>query len=112
MLAVTLCLCLCVTSWSSIETAAWIEQVFWHRNFLPPVLHRVKKEIRVSLNSGISIVDLARVLDKMDAQNVISWTVVGQLSWQYVRAPTLDHCSLSQVIVKLYLQLDTVARVN
>ena len=32
----------------------------------------------------------------MDAQRVINWTIVGQLSWQYVRAPTLDRCSLSQ----------------
>ena len=31
----------------------------------------------------------------MDAQSVINWTVVGQLSWQYLRAPTLDRCSLS-----------------
>ena len=28
----------------------------------------------------------------MDSQSVINWTVV-QLSWQYPRAPTLDHCS-------------------
>ena len=32
----------------------------------------------------------------MDAQSVINWAVVGQLSWQYFRAPTLDHCSLSR----------------
>jgi len=31
----------------------------------------------------------------LDAQSVINWTVVGQLSWQYLRAPTLDRCSLS-----------------
>ena len=29
----------------------------------------------------------------MDSQSVINWTVVGQLSWQCLRAPTLDHCS-------------------
>jgi len=33
---------------------------------------------------------------KVDAQSVINWTAVGQLSWQYLRAPTLDRCSLSQ----------------
>ena len=33
---------------------------------------------------------------KVDAQSVIIWTVVGQPSWQYLRAPTLDHCSSSQ----------------
>jgi len=32
---------------------------------------------------------------KVDAQSVINWAVVDQLSWQYLRAPTLDHCSLS-----------------
>ena len=32
---------------------------------------------------------------KADAQTVINWTVVGQLSLWYLRAPTLDHCSLS-----------------
>ena len=42
-------------------------------------------------------------------QSVINWTVVG---WQYLRAPTLDHCSLYQVIVKLCLRHDTVACVN
>jgi len=32
---------------------------------------------------------------KVDAQSVINWAVVGQLSRQYLRAPTLDHYSLS-----------------
>jgi len=32
----------------------------------------------------------------VDAQSVINSAVVGQLSWQYLRAPTLDRCSLSQ----------------
>ena len=32
---------------------------------------------------------------KVDAQSMINWTVVGLLSRQYLRAPTLDHCSLS-----------------
>ena len=38
--------------------------------------------------------------------------IVGQLSWQYLRAPTLDHCSWSHAIVKLSLQHDSVARVH
>jgi len=33
---------------------------------------------------------------KVDARSVINWTVVGQLSWQYLRATTFDRCSLSQ----------------
>jgi len=56
------------------------------------------------INSGfrkfrhsISIVEASYQLSstKVDAQSVINWTVVGQLSWQYLRAPTLDRCSLS-----------------
>jgi len=54
----------------------------------------------------ISIVELSS--RKVDAQSVINWTAVGQLSWQYLRAPTLDRCSLSSVIVKLCLQHDFV----
>jgi len=38
--------------------------------------------------------------------------IIGQLSWQYLRAPTLDHCSWSHAIVKLSLQHDSVARVH
>ena len=50
---------------------------------------------------------------KADAQTVINWTVVGQLSWECPRAPTLDRCSLSEVIVKLCLQHNCVAwRIN
>ena len=47
---------------------------------------------------GISIVETCYQLSssKLDAQSVINWTVVGQLSWQYLRAPTLDRSSLSQ----------------
>jgi len=33
---------------------------------------------------------------KLDAHSVIKWTVVGQQSWQCLRAPTLDRCNLSQ----------------
>jgi len=46
---------------------------------------------------GISIVEACYPLSsrKVDAHSVINWAVVGQLSRQYLRAPTLDHCSLS-----------------
>ena len=40
--------------------------------------------------------------DKLDRRRSTKLTI----------APTLDHCSLSQVIVKLRLQHDTLARVN
>jgi len=62
---------------------------------------------------GISIVETCYRLssttwrhserDKLD--------IVGQLSWQYLRAPTRDHCSWSHAI-KLSLQHDSVARVH
>ena len=36
------------------------------------------------------------IINLADVQTVINWTVVDQLlSWQYFRASTLDHCSLS-----------------
>jgi len=56
------------------------------------------------LNSGlrkfcydISIVETCYQLSSriVDAHSVIDWTVVGQLSRWYLRAPTLDHYSLS-----------------
>jgi len=78
---------------------------------------QVPSKIRVlpsgtfSPNSGLrkfrhsmSIVESCYQLSsrKVDAQNVINWTVVGQPSRQYLRAP----------IVKLCLQHHFVARVN
>ena len=41
---------------------------------------------------GTSIVQTCYQLSwtEVDAQSVLNWTVVGQLSWQYLRAPTLD----------------------
>jgi len=46
---------------------------------------------------GISIVETCYQLSsrKVDAQSVINWAVVGQLSRYCLRAPTLDHYSLS-----------------
>ena len=50
------------------------------------------------IRHGISIVETCYQFSsrKVDAQSVMNWIVVGQLSWQYLRAPTLDRCSLSQ----------------
>jgi len=73
---------------------------FWHVSFLPPVLHCVKRKFgylqnkgtsfwNFVLNSGlkkfrhgISIVETCYQLNskKVDAQSVINWAVVGQLS--------------------------------
>ena len=89
---------------------------FWHLSSIPSaVLHCVKtkfgylqnKAISIwnfVLNSGlrkfrhgISIVETCYQLSsrKVDAQSVINWAVVDQLSRYYPPAPTLDHCSLS-----------------
>jgi len=88
---------------------------FWHVSFLPPVLHCVSGNSVISKNKGtslwnfvlnsglrrfrhgISIVETCYQLSsrKVDPQSVKNWTVVGQLSRQYLRAPTLDHYSLS-----------------
>jgi len=47
-------------------------------------------------------------LTQVNDQSVIDWTVVDQQSWQlYPRVPTVDR----QVIVKLCLQHDSIARV-
>jgi len=88
---------------------------FRHVSFFPPVLHCVKRKFgylqnkgtslrNFVLNSGhrkfrhgISIVETCYQLSsrKVDAHSVINWAVVGQLSRQYLRAPTPDHYSLS-----------------
>jgi len=108
---------LSVTSRCSIETAERIRAGFWLVSFLPSVLYCVKRKFgyrqnkgtslwNFVLNSGltkfrhgISIVETCYQLSskKVDAQSVIkiNWVVVGQLSRQYLRAPTLDHYSLS-----------------
>jgi len=87
---------------------------FWHGCFFRPVLHCVIRKFEYiykhtvlpsrtlsltpDFRHGISIVKKWYQLSsrKADAQSVINWTVVGQLSWQYRRAPTIDCCSLSQ----------------
>ena len=46
-----------------------------------------------NFRSVILIVEMCYRLSstKLDAQSMINWTVIGHLSWQYLRAPTLDH---------------------
>ena len=80
-------------------------------SFLTPVLHCVKRKFGYLQNTGtslrnfvlksglrkfrhgISIVETCYQLSsrKVDAQSVINWAVVGQLSRWHFRAPTLDH---------------------
>ena len=90
---------------------------WWHGGFFRPVLHYVlwkgiytnkdtffwnfflKTGVRKN-SHGISVVETCFKLSstKVDACSVMNWAVVGQVpvGWQYLRAPTLDHCSLLQ----------------
>ena len=94
---------------------------FWHGGFCRPVLHcdlrklgYLQKQgyfplifllnygLRKFPPRGTSIVERAinLVREKVDAQSVISWTIVCQLSWQYFRRSTTvfyrrDHRTLS-----------------
>ena len=104
LLAMGLCLSVCpsVRHKSVFYRNGWTNRAgFWHVSFLPPVLHCVKKFGYLQnkgtslwnfvLNSGlrkfrhgISIVETCYQLTcssrKVDAQSVINWAVVGQLS--------------------------------
>ena len=105
-----------VTSLCSIETAERIELVFgvWASfhpsytvlkgNSLSPKIWVLNSLWNFVLNSGlrkfrlgISIVETCYQLSsrKVDSQSVINWAVVGQRSRWYLRAPTLEHYSLS-----------------
>ena len=104
-----------VTSRSSVETAERIELFFCMEAFSDLSYSVLQENSDIYKNKGtslwdcvpnsglrkfrhsISIVETCYQLSsrKVDAQSVINWTVVGQLSWQYLPA-TLDHCSLSQ----------------
>jgi len=126
----TSCVCLSVTSRSCIEMAEWIELVLgtgasFHlsytvlkgnsgifRNKGTSLWNFVPNSGLRKFCFGISIVEMCYWLCsmKMDAHSMINWTVVGQLSWQCLRALALDSCSLSQVIIKLCLQHDFVVR--
>ena len=107
------CVCLSLESRCSVETAERIELVWvLHPSTYPsPVL---EENSGIHRNKGTSICYCAKLwiskisrshIDrqtrnvfyrissrKADAQRVI----VSQLCWQYLRAPTLDRCSLSQ----------------
>jgi len=113
-----LCMGLCpsVTSRCSIETAERIELVVFgtsasfhpsytvlsgnsvhFKNKGTSLWNSVPNSRLKKFCFGILIVETCYQLStrKVDAQSVINWTVVGQLSWQYLRAPALDHYSLS-----------------
>jgi len=107
--------CLSVTSRCSIETAERTELVFGMLASFHPSYTVLKGNSVISKNKGTSlwnfvlnsglrkfchgilIVETCYQLSsrKVDAQSVINWAVVGQLSRQYLRASTLDHYSLS-----------------
>ena len=103
------CTCLSVTSRCSWN--GWTNRTgFWRGGFLRPIQQCVLAKFgyvqnngtflwNVVLNSGlgkfrqgISIVgacyQLRPTSRKVDAQSVINWTAVGQLSWQYLRRST------------------------
>ena len=114
-LSVCLSVCLCVCHKSVIYRNKRTNRVdLGHGSFLRPILQCVVRKFRylqkgTSLwnffpNSGLwkfrhimSIVEARYQLNlrNVNAHSVINWTVVGQLSWQYLPARTLDHCSLS-----------------
>jgi len=110
---VSVCLSVCLPQVGVL--LKWLgSSCFWHGCFFRPVLHCVIRKFEYiykhtvlpsrtlsltpDFRHGISIVKKWYQLSsrKADAQSVINWTVVGQLSWQYRRAPTIDCCSLSQ----------------
>ena len=117
VLAMTLCLCLYVVCMSQIGVLSkWINgsNCFLHGSFFRPILHCVVKKFRYLQKWGyfflepcpklrkfcfdISTVEACYRLSskKVNSPSVIYWTVVGHLSWQYLRAPIVDRCSLSQ----------------
>jgi len=113
--AMALCPSVSVTSRSSIETAERIELVFGMRASFHPSYTVLKGNSVISKNKGTSLWNFVLISGlrkfrhgisivetcyqhswrKVDTQSVINWTVVGQLSRLYLRAPTLDHYSLS-----------------
>jgi len=119
VLAMGLCPSVCVrpsiTSRCSTKMAERIELVFGMRASFHLSYTVLKRKSVISknkstslwnfvLNSGlrkfrhcISIVEKCYQLSSknVDAQSVINWAVVDQLSRLYLRAPTLDHYSLS-----------------
>jgi len=107
---VSVSVCLSVTSRCSIKTNKWVELVFgmgasFHLSYTVLKGNSVISKSKVtSLWNFDQTPDLEtfalaywlsqHVIDlacKVDGQSVINWTVFGQLSWHYLRAPTVDH---------------------
>jgi len=128
VLAMALCPSVSVTSRCSIETAGRIELVFGMWASFQPSYTVLKGNSVISktkgtslwkfLNSGlrkfrhgISIVETCYQLSsrKVDAQSVINWTVVRQLSRKYLRRSTTIVYRTDR---QACLQHDFVARVN
>jgi len=82
-------LCLRVTSPCSIETAERIK-LFLARELAYLSYTVLKINLGMSKNKGTPLWNFC----VNSAQSVINWTVVGHLSRQYLRAPTLDCFSL------------------
>jgi len=81
---------------------------YFHLEHCPK--RRTYKNFSTAYQSSTRVINLAREYSTLSA---INWTVVGQLSWQYLRAPMLDRCigcNLLKVIIKLLLQHDSVSR--
>jgi len=65
----------------------------WHYNVNPAPGDREAVTWR-SLNGNVRYILRCFCVISL-AQSVMNWAVVDELSWQYLRDPTLDHCSLS-----------------
>ena len=75
------------------------------------VVREPEQALKHANGKGMSIVETCYSRN-VDTQIAINWIVVDHLSWQYILDPTLDRSSLWQLIVKLCLQHNSVARVN
>jgi len=106
---VSVCLCLSVTSWCSIELTVRIELVFDMEAYFDLSYTVLQGNLGISKNKGTSlwisghrkfrhdryIVEMCHELcsTKVDAQSMINWIVIGHLSGKYLSGPMLDHCS-------------------
>ena len=81
--------CLSVTSWRSIKSSKRINLVFGMGASFDQSYTVFSGNSGIYKNKGTSLWNFF-------LNSVINWTVVGQLSWQHLRAPTLNSCSLSQ----------------
>ena len=104
-LAMALCPSVCVCHKSVFYRNGWKNGAdFWHDHLTYPTLYF--KEIRVS--SKIGVLPSGTLLQNYGLRkfrhyeilarerwSLINWALVGQLSWQYIRAPSLDRCGLS-----------------